>query len=104
MGVVLAIAGASRPASASLRTGSPGLEADSLRHLAPGARWTLAVPLSNPSERAMSFRIEVEVPSGWSIAGAQDSMTIPAHGRDLAFISLSVGRTVAAGDGVVCYV
>lgn len=104
VGLVLALAGASQPALASSETGSDAAAADSVRHLAPGTRWTLAIPLSNPSAQAITFRIAVHAPSGWSIAGARDTVTVPARGRDLAFISLSVGRTVPAGDGVVYYV
>jgi hypothetical protein len=102
-GLVVSAIGASRSARASSVTPPPADAADSVRHLVPGARWTLAVPLSNPSSRAVTFRIAVRAPSGWSIAGARDTVTIRARGRDLAFISLSVGRTVPAGESVVHY-
>ena len=103
IGLMLATVGVPRRARASV-AGSDAAAADSVRHLAPGARWTLAVPLRNPSARATTFRIAVHAPSGWRISGARDTVTIPARGRDLAFISLSVGRTVPAGDGVMYYI
>ncbi|HEX6052060.1 MAG TPA: hypothetical protein VFZ21_22480 [Gemmatimonadaceae bacterium] len=77
---------------------------DSVRHVMPGARWTLAVPLTNPSGTAVTFHVRVLVPAGWRVGTAPTSVSVPARGRDLAFIPLSVGLTVPPGEGAVRYV
>jgi hypothetical protein len=100
---VSAAAGSPRPACALLPPEGSAATVDSVRHLASGTRWTLVVPLSNPSDTAATFRITVQAPLGWTVSQSSDRATLPARGHDLGFVSLSIGRTVPAGEGVLHY-
>lgn len=76
---------------------------DSTRWLQPGGHVTLAVPLENPTGASIAMRVVVETPEGWRVDGASEPVVVPAHGRDLELLTISVRHSTPPGARVLRY-
>ena len=101
--LVVMACGAPSVACAMGAAAQPPLAGDSVRSLQPGGHSTLAIPLGNPTSASVAMRIAVEVPAGWRVDGATDPVVVPAHGRDLKFLTISVGHSATPGSRMLRY-
>ncbi|GAA1484020.1 sugar-binding protein [Brachybacterium fresconis] len=96
-----ALAGASLPIDGGLPLGTT-VEIDAGRFaVLPGQDLEVTVTVGSPGRALPGAAVELEVPQGWSVGGAQEIGTVPAKQQRAATFTVTVAEDAAPGEHVL---